>query len=60
MPKNTEPALSQPEQISYIPATSVLGDHGGFAYDDINVKLMVAHLGLASITAMAALPSMST
>jgi arylsulfatase A-like enzyme len=31
-----------------------LGDHGGFAYDDINVMLMVAHHGFTTQTVSSA------
>jgi hypothetical protein len=36
--------------ITYVGGTSVMGDHGGFAHDDTNVMLMVAHPGFKAQT----------
>jgi arylsulfatase A-like enzyme len=36
--------------ITYVGGASVLGDHGGFARDDTNVMLMVAHPGFKAQT----------
>jgi hypothetical protein len=36
--------------VTYVGGTSVLGDHGGFAHDDTNVMLLVAHPGFTAQT----------
>jgi Type I phosphodiesterase / nucleotide pyrophosphatase len=36
--------------VTYVGGSSVLGDHGGFAHDDTNVMLLVAHPGFRAQT----------
>jgi Type I phosphodiesterase / nucleotide pyrophosphatase len=36
--------------VTYVGGNSVLGDHGGFAHDDTNVMLLVAHPGFKAQT----------